>query len=183
MGILFSSKQKNICILLLISIAQKSFAQPEKYCHIKDPYSINVAGNHVIIQNQIFDWSLGESLIRTFNSNPLLNISLGFLQSNYYPFLQFNNQDSFGLQIKIGPNPFSNYVIIQSRQDQVIINSIQLVDFQGNILYQVKGSYSGHNFYLKMPIGKLINPLCFLHINYTISGQIYKSKFFKLLQN
>ena len=182
MGILFSSKQKNICILLLISIAQKSFGQSNKFFHCKDPFTINVTGNNAIIQNKMYDWSLGESVISTFNCNPLLNISLGFLQSNYYPFLQFNNLDSFALQIKIGPNPFSNYVIIQSSQDQVIINSIQLVDFQGNILYQVKGSYSGHNFYLKMPIGKLINPLCFLHINYTISGQIYKSKFFKLLQ-
>lgn len=183
MGILFSSKQKNICILLLISIAQKSFGQSNMFFHCKDPFTINVTGNHAIIQNKMYDWSLGESVISTFNCNPLLNISLGFLQSNYYPFLQFNNLDSFALQIKIGPNPFSNYVIIQSSQDQVIINSIQLVDFQGNILYQVNGSYSGHNFYLKMPIGKLINPLCFLHINYTISGQIYKSKFFKLLQN
>ena len=183
MGISFSSKQKNICILLLISFAQKAYAQPIKYFHFLDPFTINVLGNDKLIQHQLFNWSVGEFSIRTLNAKPLLIISLGFLQSNYYPSLQYNHLDSFALQIKIGPNPFSNYIIIQSKQDQVIINSIQLIDIHGTILYQLNGDYSGHDFYYKMPIKKLINPLFFLNIRYTISGQIYKSKFFKLLQN
>jgi hypothetical protein len=183
MGILFSIKQKNICILLLLYVAQKSFSQPVKYFHFVDPYTINVSGNYKVIQHQIFDWSIGELSTRTLNARPLIIFSLGFLQSNYDPLLQYKHIDSFALQIKIGPNPFSDYIIIQSKQDQVIINSIQLIDFQGNILYQLNGDYSGHDFYFKMPIKKLMNPLCFLNIRYTISGQIYKSKFFKLLQN
>jgi len=183
MGILFSSKQQYIFILIVLSFAQKPYVHAKKYFHFIDPFAINVAGNHVIIQNQIYDWSLGELVIGTFNTTPLLYISLGFLQSQYYPLLQYNNVDSFALQIKIGPNPFSNFIILQSEQDQIVINAIQLVDFQGKILYQLKGDYSGHDFYLKMSIGKLISPICLLHINYTISGQIYKSKFFKLLQN
>ena len=183
MGISFSTKQKNICILLLISFTQKAFAQPIKYFHFLDPFTINVLGNHKMIQHEMFNWSVGEFSTRTLIAKPLMIVSLGFLQNNYYLSLQYIQLDSFALQIKIGPNPFSNYIIIQSRQDQIIINSIQLVDFQGNILYQLNGDYSGHDFYYKMPIKKLINPLCFLNIRYTISGQIYKSKFFKLLQN
>jgi hypothetical protein len=97
--------------------------------------------------------------------------------------LVYNNIDSFAFQIKIGPNPFSDYIIIQSEQDQVIINGIQLLDFQGKILYQLNGDHSGHHFYYKIPVKKLIHPLCILNIRYTVSGQIYKSKFFKLLQN
>jgi hypothetical protein len=183
MGIYFSSKQKRVCILLVFSIAQNSYTQPIKYFHFLDPFTINVAGNHVIIQNQLYDWSVGEFSNRTLNVKSLMIFSLGFLQSNYYPLLQYNQTDSFALQIKIGPNPFSDYIVIQSKQDQVIINGIQLLDFQGNILYQLNGDYSGHDFYFKMPIKKLTNPLCFLNIRYTVSGQIYKSKFFKLLQN
>lgn len=183
MGISFSTKQKNICILLLMSVAQKSISQPVKYFHLSDPFAINVSGNYKLIQHQMFVWSLGEFSTHTLNAKPLMIISLGFLQSNYYPLLQYNHIDSFALQIKVGPNPFSDYIIIQSEQDQIIINSIQLIDFQGNILYQLNGDYSGHDFYYKMPIKKLVNPFCFLNIKYTISGQIYKSKFFKLLQN
>jgi hypothetical protein len=183
MGIPFSTKQKNICILLLLSVAQKSFSQPVKYFHFLDPFTINVSGNDKVIQHQIFDWSFGELSIRSWNAKPLMIFSMGFLQCDYNPLLQYKHIDSFALQIKIGPNPFSDYIIIQSKQDQVIINSIQLIDFQGNILYQLNGDYSGYDFYFKMPIKKLMNPLCFLNIRYTISGQIYKSKFFKLLQN
>lgn len=182
MGIYFSSKQKQVCILLVFSMAQKADAQFVKNIRRLDPFTINVTGNYSIIQNQLYDWSLGELAIRSFNIKSLF-ISLGFLQSQYYPLLQYNNVDSFALQIKIGPNPFSSYIIIKSEQDQVIINSIQLIDFQGHILYQLNGDYSGHDFYFKMPVKKLINPLCFLNIRYTISGQINKSKFFKLLQN
>jgi hypothetical protein len=182
MGIYFSSKQKQVCILLVFSIAQKSNAQFVKNMRRLDPFTINVTGNYSIIQNQFYDWSLGELAIRSFNIKSLF-ISLGFLQSQYYPLLQYNNVDSFALQIKIGPNPFSNYIIIQSEQDQLIINAIQLLDFQGNVLYQINGDYAGHCFYYKIPIKKLFNPLCFLIIRYTIADQLYKLKFFKLLQN
>ncbi len=183
MGIYFSTNAKHVCIMILLGIAQKPFAQPIKYIHFLDPFTMNVAGYHAIIQNQIYDWSLGEFSIRTLNAKPLTIFSMGFLQSIYSPLLQYNHIDSFALQIKIGPNPFSDYIIIQSKQDQIIINAIQLVDFQGNILYQLSGDYSGHDFYFKMPIKKLNNPICFLNIRYTISGQMNKSKFFKLLQN
>ena len=183
MGIAFSNNQKSFCILLLLSVAQKSISQPEKYFHFSDPFTINISGNYKVIQHQMFDWSLGEFSTYTLNAKPLMIFSMGYLQSNYYPLLQYNHIDSFALQIKVGPNPFSDYIIIQSKQDQVIINSIQLIDFQGNVLYQLKGDYSGHDFYYKMHIKKLIFPFCYLNIKYTISGEIYKSKFFKLLQN
>jgi hypothetical protein len=183
MGIFFSPKQRQVYILLVFSITQNAYGQAVNNFRCIDPFTINVAGHNAMIQNQLFDWSIGELSTRTFFGKAVFIISLGFLQSSYHPLLVYNNIDSFAFQIKIGPNPFSNYIIIQCEQDQLIINGIQLLDFQGKILYRLNGDYSGHQFYYKIPVEKLIHPLCILNINYTISGQIYKSKFFKLLQN
>ena len=183
MGIFFSMKERQVCILLVFSITQNAYGQAVNNFRCIDPFTINVAGNSAMIQNQLFDWSIGELSTSTFIGKAVFIISLGFLQSSYHPLLIYNNIDSFAFRIKIGPNPFSNYIIIQCEQDQLIINGIQLLDFQGKILYRLNGDYSGHQFYYKIPVEKLIHPLCILNINYTISGQIYKSKFFKLLQN
>ena len=166
-----------------MGIVQNTNAQAISNFHFHDPFTLNVAGKHNNIHNLIFDWSFGEMAIHTMFIKPALFISLGFLQSNYYPFLQYSNLDSFGIKIKIGPNPFSNYIVIQSQQDQLIINAIQLLDFQGKILYQVNGDYAGHDFYYKLYVKKLNTPICFLNISYTISDNIYRTKYFKLLQN
>ena len=181
MGILFSNNHKQIFVLLLMGIAQKQYAQD--YPHLCDTYAINVAGKNVVVKNMYYDWSLGELAVHTLTGIPHIIISCGYLQSSYYPLLQYHNTDSFAIKIKIGPNPFSNYVVIQCEQDQLDIHAIQLLDFQGKILFQLNGNYSGHQFYYKMPIQKLINPVCFLNISYSIADHIYKSKFFKLLQN
>jgi len=183
MGILISKKHNQFCILLLLGIVQKPYAQVLSNFHFHDPFTINVAGKYNIIHDVLYDWSFGEMAIHTMYTKPTFYISLGFLQSNYYPFLQYKNLDSFDIKIKIGPNPFSNYIVIQSQQDQLIINCIQLLDFQGKVLYQVNGDYAGLNFYYKLFVKKLNSPMCFLNISYTISDHINRKKYFKLLQN
>jgi len=87
------------------------------------------------------------------------------------------------MQIKVGPNPFTNKIIIQSKVDELTITSIQLIDFQGNKLYSSSEPFSGIHFYKEITVKKLIVPICFLKIQYTISDHIYKSKYLKLIQH
>lgn len=183
MAVLFSNKNKSVCVLLLLSLSQRGYGQNRITTNFIDPYLINVTGSHSIINDLWCDWSVGEFVTQTHKIPSTLLLSCGYLQSHYSPLLFFQDIDSFPIQIKIGPNPFSQFIIIQSQQDALIINSIQLIDFQGILLHELLGDYAGHHFYYKIPIQKLNNPICFLKINYTIDAQIYKSKYFKLLQH
>jgi hypothetical protein len=110
-------------------------------------------------------------------------LSSGFLQSNYSPLSLYQQLDSFAMQIKVGPNPFRNRIIIQSKVDDMIITSIQLHDFNGTILYSSMEYFSGIQFYKEIIVDKLMIPICFLEIKYTISDHIYKSKYIKLIQH
>jgi hypothetical protein len=141
-------------------------------------------GNTYQFNNIALDWSVGETpLIQVLDLQKQYQLSTGFLQGSYYPQLLYQQLDSFSIQIKVGPNPFTNKIIIQSKVDELTITSIQLMDFQGNRLYSSSGLFSGIHFYKEILVRKLVVPICFLEIKYPISDHIYKSKYLKLLQH
>jgi len=184
MGVLFIQKKRQFCLALLISFSNEFYGQEKKLPHYIDPYSINVAGRFNQINNLQLDWSIGEAaMVHTLFIQKKLILSTGFLQNLYYPLYLYNQLDSFAIQIKVGPNPFNNRIIIQSKVDEMVITEIQLTDFQGTLIYNSNLHYSGLEFFHEIVIGKLLFPICFLSIRYCLADKIYKSKYFKLIQN
>ena len=184
MGFLLSPNQHKACVFFLLGIVSEANAQVPKSQHFIDPYTMNVIGNAYQYQNLALDWSMGETpIIQMLTLQKQYQLSTGFLQSNYFPQLLYQQLDSFAIQIKVGPNPFSDRIIIQSKVDGLIINGIKIIDFQGRILFNLSEPFSGLQFYKEIIIGKLMMPICFLQIQYTISDQIYKSKYLKLIQH
>lgn len=184
MGVLFIQRKRHFCLALLIGFSNESYGQAKSRQNYIDPYTINVTGSSTQINNYQFDWSIGEAaMVHTLFAQKNLMLSTGFLQNLYYPLYLYNQLDSFAIQIKVGPNPFSNRIIIQSKVDEMIITEIQLTDFQGKLIYNSNVHYSGLEFFHEILIGKLLYPICFLSIRYCIADKIYKSKYFKLIQN
>ncbi len=184
MGILFSKKQKKVCMFFLMGLVNDASGQQVTNQHFLDPYTMNVMGSASQISNISFDWSIGEAPIaQMLNWQAQFQLSTGFLQSSYYPQLLFKHLDSFEVEIKVGPNPFSDRIIIQSKVDEIMITGIQLIDFQGKVLFTSTELFSGIQFYKEINIRKLLFPICFLQIQYIISDRIYNTKYLKLIQH
>jgi hypothetical protein len=184
MGFLFFQNHKKVCVFFLLGIVSDAQSQRNNTLHFIDPYTLNVVGNAHQFNNLKLDWSVGEvAIFKLADWQKQFILSSGFLQSNYTPLALYQQIDSFALQIKVGPNPFSNRIIIQSKVDGIIITSIQLHDFNGAILYSSMEYFSGIQFYKEIIVDKLMIPICFLEIKYTISDHIYKSKYIKLIQH
>ena len=184
MGFLFFQNHKKVCVYFLLGVVGDVNAQHANTIHFIDPYTLNVMGNTYPFNHISLDWSVGEApLVQILDLQKQYQLSTGFLQGSYYPQLLYQQLDSFAIQIKVGPNPFSNRIIIQSKVDDLTITSIQLIDFQGSKLYNSSEQFSGLQFYKEIIIKKLIVPVCFLEIQYTISDHIYKSKYLKLIQH
>jgi hypothetical protein len=183
MGVLFFQNQPKFCVFFLLGIVSDINTQVPKYLHFIDPYTMNVIGNAYQFNNLAFDWSVGEGpIVQMLDLQKQFQLSTGFLQSRYSPQLLYQQLENFAVQIKVGPNPFSDRIIIQSKVDDLIINGIKIIDFDGKILFNSNEQFSGLQFYKEIIIGKLIKPLCFLQIQYTISDHIYQSKYLKLIQ-
>ena len=184
MGILFVQKQRQVYLYLLLGVMNEVHGQYLNSHHFINPFALNVTGNSSQLNEFHIDWSIGEAfLTKTLSTQNGWILSTGFLQSIYAPLNLYDALDSFAIQIKVGPNPFSNKIIIQSKVDEVIINSIRIIDFEGNVIYNLNESFSGIHFYHEIKIGKLMHPICFLSIQYSIADKIYKSKYLKLIQH
>jgi len=168
----------------LVTLSSKGLTQELGRIKYLDPISMNVNGGSSLTINYLFDWSFGEApIIQTLSRNGCLVLTTGFLQNFYDPLLLFNQIDSFALQIKVGPNPFLDHIVTSVHQDGINIKSIQVLNFQGRLIYYQEGIFSGLSFYHEIQLGKLNNPVCYLLIHYTLASKIDKSKIIKLIQN
>ena len=184
MGTLFSTSRSPIYILLLLSISNQEYAQRLVLKGGIDPFAMNVAGHSWTNTNYIIDWSVGEApMIHSLFKHPFFLLSTGFLQNAYDPLLLYESLDSFGIQIKVGPNPFKNRISIHCNQDGIIITSVQLISFSGIVVYQLNDRRAGLNYYQEIQIQKLNNSICYLCLHYIIADKIVRFKIFKLIQN
>lgn len=182
MGFLFCHPPQQVCLYLLLGVLNEGVAQPISSLHSIDPYVFNVTGSCMQLNSLCFDWSVGEMTDHTFATKYNYLLSSGFLQSSYAPRYLYNTVDRFAFEIKVGPNPFNDKIIIQSKVDNITITQIQIIDFEGRIIYNLSETYSGVYFYHEIKIEKLHYPICFLRIQYAIADKIYKAKYLKLIQ-
>ena len=169
-----------LCVSTLNILGQSQI--PFTIKHL-DPYSINCNGGSKLVNQLIVDWTLGNmGNTFTYTTRPGLMISSGYLQNSYDVKVLFQQLDSFGLQIKVGPNPFQNTLRIYCAQDGLDIITIKLFDNQGIIIKNIMGPFSGIEFDQILQIQKLSNPICYLQIQYKVANEFILQRTYKLLQ-
>jgi hypothetical protein len=184
MGVLFSGKEKAICCILFLSTQSMAIAQPISTKIGLDPFSINTSGNTGKMYHLVLDWSVGESpLFCASLSISNWRLSFGFLQNDFNKNLLFGSLDSFGIQIKVGPNPFSHKLIIRCQQEGITITELHLIDLSGHTLYHKKGLFAGIDYYQEIILQKLNVGTCSLIVYLLINNRSRTSRTFQLLQN
>lgn len=184
MGSLFFKNKKSICCILLWGTHHIAIAQSFSHKMGLDPFSINTSGGSNRLGDWLFDWSLGESPMLS-SIAPKLNwsVSFGFLQNDYPKNLLFSTLDSFALQIKVGPNPFSHKLIIQCQQEGVVITELHLINLSGQTLYHKRGEYAGLNYYQEINLEKVHTGTCLLIVYISINNHNRIARTYSLLQN
>lgn len=172
-------------IAILCVSALNIFGQSQTTFALKhiDPYTLNCNGGSKLVNQLIVDWTFG-NMGNTFSytTRPALMISSGYLQNSYDVKALFQQLDSFGLQIKVGPNPFQNTLHIYCAQDGLDIITIKLFDSQGIMIKNILGPFSGIGFDQIWQIQKLSNPICYLQIQYKVANEFILQRTYKLLQ-
>jgi hypothetical protein len=160
------------------------FAQAPSFQLFNHSFVFNTTGGSKNIKDLRFDWSIGASLQLTATTPeyPWI-LSFGFLQNEYDKAQLYKTKDSFGLQIKLGPNPFSDHLIVQCNQEGVTITGLQLMDLFGTTLFLSTQSHSGIHYYEQLHLSKLKYPACVLVVYYTIGDAYSSSRKYKLVQN
>jgi len=177
-----------ICFTLLLFFLK---SQSQQFQQIKvtsnlrslDPNTINCNGGCISLNKIIIDWTAGDvgNTIK-YNAKPFIIISTGYLQNDYDASALFRTMGNFGLQIKVGPNPFTNNIHISCAQTGMDIISIALYDNVGNGFNLIKGPFSGLLFEKNIYIHQLSNPICYLKVHYIIANKYELSRTFKLIQ-
>jgi hypothetical protein len=148
-----------------------------------DPSIINNNGGCIVMQDIMMDWSIGGLASTLIYKEKVTTIlSIGFLQNAYDIVTIYNDINDFGLQIKIGPNPFYNDLYFYCKQDGIVIDAIKLFDGQGNLIKSIKGPFSGLQFEQHISIQKLISPTCFVQIQYVVANKYASASIYKLIQ-
>lgn len=184
MGSLLSNHKKSICCILLWGTHHIAIGQSFTHKMGLDPFSINSSGGSRRLGDLLLDWSLGESPMIA-SILPILNwrISFGFLQNDYPKNILFSTLDSFALQIKVGPNPFSHKLIIQCEQEGIAITELHLINLSGQTLYHKKEAYAGLYYYQEINLEKTHAGNCILIVYLMINSRNRITRTYSLLQN
>lgn len=190
MGVLFIKRKRVLCCALLISsqglmsLQRLLFAQAPTFQQFHNYFVFNTTGGSKKINDICYDWSVGASIQLTATAPKYQWIlSFGLLQSDYDKALLYKTKDSFALQIKLGPNPFSDHLIIQCNQEGITITGLQLMDLFGTTLFLSTQSHSGIHYYEQLHLNKLKYPSCVLVVYYTIANAYSSSRKYKIVQN
>ncbi|MEY4278261.1 MAG: hypothetical protein RL377_265 [Bacteroidota bacterium] len=190
MGFLFYKRKRVLCCAFLISSQGLMSSQPLLFAQVPsfqqfhNSFVFNTTGGSKNINDLRFDWSVGASIQFTATAPEYEWIlSFGFLQNDYDKALLYKTKDSFALQIKLGPNPFSDHLIIQCNQEGITITGLQLMDLFGTTLFISTESHSGIHYYEQLHLNKLKYPACVLVVYYTIADGNSSSRKYKLVQN
>lgn len=184
-GSLYESVRK-IILAFLLFISSKCCGQFQNSFSVKhlDPFDININGGTKILNQLLFDWTLGNmgNTISYTDSHSII-VSTGYLQNCYNVLALYHKIENFGLQIKVGPNPFQNTVWIHCAQDGLDIIAIKVFNSNGFIIKHISGPFSGLYFEQNFEIQKLITPICYVQVQYKVANEFIFQKTYKLLQH
>lgn len=166
-----------LILLLLLILCNKVKGQ------FLDAHLINVNGKSAMINSIHMDFNLGESLsILTLFSKKNFLISTGNLQPNYesLPF-RILDESTF-LQVKWGPNPVSDLLMLRVAQEGVVVKSVQVSEVNGQIIHFLMGPFSGLNFNKQISFASVNTGIYFIQINYVVGHSSTKYKILKVLK-
>lgn len=158
------------------------------HCHAQSntPCVINAAGGSFQSGYYQFEWSLGEMALIGEMNNPdnSLIVTNGFIQplidfpAKYYINHTFRNDE-----IKIFPNPASDYIEINFLTNQTGRISINLFDGVGRKIYSSSELYYGTGLIRRMPVQHLPDQIYFLHIDLDdYQGLLSKKGVYKIIK-
>jgi hypothetical protein len=150
------------------------------------PSVMNTAGGTTQSGYYQFEWSIGElalvgEMAGTSNSYVITN---GFIQ----PFIQYpakvNINNIFADdEIKVFPNPASNYVEINFLTKQKGRITTSFYDGAGKKIYTTSDVYYGIGLIKKIPVSKLPNEVYMLHVDLDpYPGYVSKKGIYKIIK-
>ena len=150
------------------------------------PVVVNAGGGTFQSGYYQFEWSIGElALVGDMtSSNNSLVITNGFIQ----PFIQYPSRDNgnhiFGNdEIKVFPNPASNYVEINFLTKQRGRITINFYDASGKKILTTADVYNGVGLIKRIPVSQLPNEVYMLHIDLnSYDGFIAKKGIYKIIK-
>jgi len=156
-----------------------------------DASIINNAGGKIEIaattnqanNNWTLDWSLGEPFaIQYWCSKNKIVFSIGFLQPSLMLNPELIRPGSFDFNLKWGPNPVSNYLLLSCKQAGIDIIHINVVDNDGNKIQNIQGPYSGLNFSKQIPFASVNTGIYFIAIHYIVANKFTQVKILKIIK-
>ena len=174
--------KKIVTIGIVFSLLSDCFSQ-----QIITPSVINSAGSSSGSGYFQFEWSIGEMALITQmnNSNNSLIITNGFLQPYIlHPGTGINVNAFFnGDEIKVFPNPASEYVEINFFTKQRGRITLNLYDVSGKIIYTGTVQSYGVDLIQRIPVSHLPENVYMLHINLDAdNGYVSKRGAYKIIK-
>ena len=150
------------------------------------PAVVNAGGGTFLSGYYQFEWSIGElALVGDMtSSNNSLVITNGFIQ----PFIQYPSRDNgnhiFGNdEIKVFPNPASDYVEINFLTKQRGRITINFYDASGKKILKTADVYNGVGLIKRIPVSQLPNEVYMLHIDLDpYAGYVAKKGIYKIIK-
>jgi len=163
------------------------FLLSDCYSQIITPTVINSAGGSSVLGYYQYEWSIGELALigQMNNSNHSLIITNGFLQPyTLHPERGINGNNIFnGDEIKIFPNPASDYVEINFFTKQRGHITLNLYDVSGKIVYTETVQSNGIDLIQRIPVNHLPSNVYMLHINLdSDNGAVSKRGAYKIIK-
>jgi hypothetical protein len=156
------------------------------YSQSNAPSVINTAGGASNSGYYQFEWSIGEmALIGQMNSsNGSLIITNGFIQPYILNPGTINTNNFFnGDEIKVFPNPASDYVEINFMTKQKGRITLNFYETSGKIIYSTTVQCYGVDLIHRIPVSQLPNNVYMLHINLDAdNGYVSKRGAYKIIK-
>ncbi|MCB2195914.1 MAG: T9SS type A sorting domain-containing protein [Bacteroidetes bacterium] len=99
-------------------------------------YVIASAGESAEADGISISWTLGELAIETFETSDII-LTQGF-QQGYFEVTSVGEPLSNNFDLKVFPNPATEYVMVELQSDEIKDGIIQMYDMNGRLVYNEK---------------------------------------------
>lgn len=99
-------------------------------------YVVASAGESVEADGVSISWTLGDIAIETFATSDII-LTQGF-QQGYFEVTSVGEPLSDNFELKIFPNPATEYVMVELQSDEIKNALIQIYDMNGRLVYNEK---------------------------------------------
>lgn len=101
-------------------------------------YVVSTAGGDTVVNGISVSWTIGEVAIATLkDKDNTLVLTQGFQQA-YFEITSIGEPLSTNFEIKVYPNPASDYVWVDLKSDEIKDATIELYDLEGKLIYSSK---------------------------------------------